>query len=145
MKKAAFSLVELIFVIILIGVLSSVGFYYSRPDYTLQDAQFSLLKLKEARYRAIGYEGYTPSGCVTLTQNGLSSKSAPVHEIKSDVTHDGPSDTLCFDSIGRIHQGNDVTLSSLIRSDITLKFTLADKNTSVRIMNGTGYAIISCN
>jgi len=145
MKRAAFSLVELIFVIILIGVISSIGFYYSRPDYTLQDAQFALLKLKEARYRAIGYEGYSPNGCVTLTKTALSSESTPVHTIKSDITHNSPSDTICFDSIGRVHQGNDIALSSLIHSDITVNFTLSDKNTTIRIFNGTGYAIIPCN
>ncbi len=56
MKRNAFSLLELIFVIVLIGVISGIGFYMSRPDYSRQDAQYTLLKLKEARYRALGYD-----------------------------------------------------------------------------------------
>ena len=83
MKRNAFSLIELIFVIVLIGIMSGIGFYMSQPDYARQDAQYTLLKLKEARYRALGYDALDNAGCVTLTQAALSSNETPRHEIKS--------------------------------------------------------------
>ena len=145
MKKHAFSLVELIFVIVLLGVLSGIGFYMSRPDYARQDAQFTLLKLKEARYRAIGYDTLSPAGCVTLTPAALSNNQIPRHEIKSTITITPNTPTICFDGLGRPHNGNTITLSSLLHNKHTITFSSGDKNATIRLYSGTGYAIIPCN
>jgi len=143
--KHAFSLIELIFVIVLIGVLSGIGFYLSRPDYTRQDAQFTLLKLKEARYRALGYDGVIPAGCVTLTSASLSAHDSPKHEIRSAIAVTPATvETVCFDSLGRPHNGNDITLSSLLRTTAEIVFTHGDKNSTIRLYPQTGYAIIPC-
>lgn len=144
MKRYAFSLIELIFVIVLIGVLSGIGFYMSRPDYTRQDAQYTLLKLKEARYRALGYDALDNAGCVTLTPAALSDNDAPKHEIKSTITITPNLTTVCFDGTGRPHTGNSVTLNTLMQSELTLVFKHGDKNSTVRLFSGTGYAIIPC-
>lgn len=146
MKRNAFSLIELIFVIVLLGVLSGIGFYMSKPDHARQDAQFTLLKLKEARYRAIGYDALSAAGCVTLTQPALSSNETPRHEIKSLISLSDPTATiLCFDGLGRPHNGNNITLSSLLPNNLTITFTSGDKNATIRVYSGTGYAIIPCN
>lgn len=147
--RHAFSLIELIFVIVLIGIISGIGFYMSRPDYARQDAQYTLLKLKEARYRAIGYDAYDPAGCVTLTQAALSnSDESPRHEIKNEpiITY-APNPaitTICFDGLGRPHEGNSTALSTLIKTELTLLFQYGDKNSSIRIFPQSGYAIIPC-
>jgi len=145
MKKHAFSLVELIFVIVLIGVISGIGFYMSRPDYSRQDAQYTLLKLKEARYRALGYDALDNAGCVTLTQAALSSNEIPRHEIKSTITLTPNIATVCFDGMGRPHSGNSVTLNTLLTGELNINFKNSDKNTTIRLFSGTGYAIIPCN
>lgn len=147
--KNAFSLMELIFVIVLMGILTGIGFYMSRPDPTRADAQYALLKLKEARYRALGYDGAVPSGCVTFTQEALSSNEAPKHEIKSAVSVIYPPvpalSTVCFDALGRPHEGNSITLDTLIRTKVAILFKNGDKNTTVHLYPQTGYAIIPCN
>lgn len=143
MKRYAFSLIELIFVIVLIGVLSGIGFYMSRPDTTRQDAQYTLLKLKEARYRAIGYDALDPAGCVTLTAAALSNNETPRHEIKSTLTPNGT--TVCFDGMGRPHNGNSISLNTLMGTDLNITFVDGDKNSTIRLYSGTGYAIIPCN
>lgn len=144
MKRNAFSLIELIFAIVLIGVLSGIGFYMSRPDYARQDAQYTLLKLKEARYRALGYDALDNAGCVTLTQAALSDNDAPKHEIKSTITLTPNVTTVCFDGTGRPHTGNSVTLNTLIQSELNIFFQNGDKNSTIRLFSGTGYAIIPC-
>jgi prepilin-type N-terminal cleavage/methylation domain-containing protein len=143
--KNGFTLIELIFVIVLIGVLSGIGFYMSRPDYSRQDAQYTLLKLKEARYRAMGNDTLDPSGCVTFTQSALSSDDAPKHEIKSTITLTPNVTTVCFDGTGRPHTGNSVTLNTLMQSELNILFKNGDKNSTIRLFSGTGYAIIPCN
>lgn len=147
--RHAFSLIELIFVIVLIGIISGIGFYMSRPDYARQDAQYTLLKLKEARYRAIGYDAYDPSGCVVLTQSALSnSDQSPRHDIQSTFTityTPNPAiTTVCFDGLGRPHAGNSTVLSTLMQTELTLLFQYGDKNSSIRIFPQSGYAIIPC-
>jgi len=145
MKRNAFSLIELIFVIVLIGIMSGIGFYMSQPDYARQDAQYTLLKLKEARYRALGYDALDNAGCVTLTQAALSSNETPRHEIKSTITLTPNITTVCFDGMGRPHSGNSVTLNTLLPNELTINFKNGDKNATIRLFSGTGYAIIPCN
>ena len=145
MKRNAFSLIELIFVIVLIGIMSGIGFYMSQPDYARQDAQYTLLKLKEARYRALGHDALDNAGCVTLTQAALSSNETPRHEIKSTITLTPNITTVCFDGMGRPHSGNSVTLNTLLPNELTINFKNGDKNATIRLFSGTGYAIIPCN
>lgn len=146
--KNAFSLIELIFVIILIGVISGIGFYLSRPDTTRPDAQYTLLKLKEARYRAIGYDALLPEHCVTLTPGSLSDNELPKHTVKSTITLSTAlsGNTVCFDALGRPHEGNSVALITLLRSPMDINVSDGSgKSTVIRLYNGTGYAIIPCN
>ena len=160
MKKNAFSLIELIFVIVIISILSGIGFYMSYTNYTQQDAQYTLLKLKEARYRALGYEtgndNCYEAGWVQLTKNALSSNETPRYEIKSTLslvkvsTHETPSlhnilgDTICFDSRGRPHDGNSTTLNTLIVNNPIITFSEGTKESNITIFRETGYAIIPC-
>ena len=155
MKRHAFSLIELIFVIVLMGVLAGIGFYYSRPDYVRQDAQYTLLKLKEARYRAIGFEtgdgSCSEAGWVQLTKDALSSNEAPKYEIKSTISYDtniltDAKKTICFDSLGRPHDGNDTRLGTLIHNDFNITFNKTGAHdVNITLFSGTGYAIIPCN
>jgi len=145
--KKAFSMLELIFVIILMGVLSSIGFYMYRPNTALLDAQYTLLKLKEARYRAIGYSALDPSGCVTLIKASLEEDTTTIrHDLKSAITHTAHNDTICFDALGRPHDmGFSIDLSTLAHSPIDIVFTdFSDnqKSSTIRLFPQSGYAII---
>ena len=154
MMRHAFSLIELIFVIVLMGVLAGIGFYYSRPDPTRADAQYTLLKLKEARYRAIGYqtEGAECSddGWVEFSETSLENDGrTPRHDIKSTILPDSAvltnvQKTICFDHLGRPHDGNSTALSTLIHTKLDVIFKNGDKNTTIEVHPQTGYAIIPC-
>lgn len=149
MMKNAFSLIELIFVIVLMGVLAGIGFYMSRPDPTRTDAQYTLLQLKEARYRAIGYETEDENICseggwVQLAEASLENDgSISKHDIKSAISPDGL--TICFDSLGRPHDENKTSLDSLLRVPLDINFTTKGGGKStIRLYPQSGYAIIPC-
>jgi len=147
--KKAFTLLELIFVIVLIGVLSGIGFYMNRPDVTRGDAQYTLLKLKEARYRAIGYQSSTAlgvnGGCVTLSKEALSNNAQPAHTIKSTIAPTSLiGNEICFDTLGRPHDGNSVALDTLLHSDLNITFTSGTKSSTIRIFPQSGYAVMTC-
>jgi prepilin-type N-terminal cleavage/methylation domain-containing protein len=149
--KKAFTLLELIFVIVLIGVLSGIAFYMNRPDPTRSDAQYTLLKLKEARYRAIGYQSSdnfgVDGGCIILSKDALSNNKAPKHTIKSLIAPTSlTGNEICFDSLGRPHKGNSVALSTLLRSDLNITFTNINgtKSSTIRIFPQSGYSTMTC-
>lgn len=160
MKKTAFSLIELIFAIVLIGVLSGIGFYMNRSDPTRADVQYTVLKLKEARYRAIGYQSSTSfgveGGCVTLSKDALSNNAEPRHDVKSSITltsvitYQNPAvhllsgNEICFDTLGRPHDGNSVTLNTLLSSDLNATFTSGTYSSTIRIFPQSGYSTIMC-
>jgi prepilin-type N-terminal cleavage/methylation domain-containing protein len=145
--KKAFTLLELIFVLVLIGVLSGITFYMNRPDATRGDAQYTLLKLKEARYRSIGFDTgngtSATSGCVTLTKEALSSNETPTYTIKSNTITSSVT-TVCFDALGRPHDGNSTALGTLFRSDLNITFQNNPRTCAIRLYKQSGYAIITC-
>lgn len=145
--KKAFTLLELIFVIVLIGVLSGIGFYTYRPNTPLRDAQYTLLKLKEARYRSIGYDALHSAGCVTLEEEALEDTDESVrHDIKSTLTHTARNDMICFDALGQPHDmGYSINLNTLAHAPIDIVFTDSSENTkstAIRLFPQSGYAII---
>jgi prepilin-type N-terminal cleavage/methylation domain-containing protein len=143
--KKAFTLLELIFVIVLIGVLSGIAFYMNRPDPTRSDAQYALLKLKEARYRAIGYDELQQENCVDLNEAALETDNGTVqHKIKSIIDR---NNTICFDALGRPHVGYSIDLSTLFHISIDIAFidpANSEKNTTIRLFPQSGYATITC-
>ncbi|MFZ5375587.1 MAG: prepilin-type N-terminal cleavage/methylation domain-containing protein [Campylobacterota bacterium] len=148
--KKAFSLLEFLFVIVLIGIVSGIGFYTYRSNNAYEDAQYALLRLKEARYRAIGYDAVQPQGCVTLTEAGLEENTTSAHDVRSTITHTGRDDTVCFDALGRPHDmGYSIALESLTHSPIDITFHNADEaresDVLIRLFPQSGYAIIMYN
>lgn len=140
--KKAFTLLELIFVIVLVGVISGIGFYLTRPNYPQKDAQYVLLKLKEARYQAIGYEAYTMNGCVTFSSNGLVNDTYSFKSFPPILSNR----TLCFDGLGRPHDGNSTALSTFLPSDLNITFSKGTQTSTIRLFRQSGYAIIvPCN
>lgn len=119
----AFSMIELIFVIILISVLAGIGSAFI-PSYTLiNDTNFVLQKLQEKQKNAINYDTNNFDGssawknhivdsfdynqtCLKLEKDSLntienSSNSQKKYEIKSIIGVPFSSKILCFDFLGR--------------------------------------------
>ena len=157
MKHHAFTLIELLFVIIAIGIMAAVGTSLYKTNHLRNDANFIAAKIKQAQYRGIGYEhnGFTTeettadyaNGCILLNAAALedSAASGDAHYTLHAAFSGGLANaTLCFDSKGRPHL-NDFTSATLLGEQKVLILTHAGKDANISIMPMSGYAIIGCN
>ncbi|ADN08502.1 prepilin-type N-terminal cleavage/methylation domain-containing protein [Sulfurimonas autotrophica] len=149
MKKQAFSLLELIFVIIIIGILSGVAISSFKPHHLRDDTNFVLMKLEETRYKAIGYNKSLPSsdinysiGCISV--DTLSKTDTQAYKFYSyfDLSSSSAINVICFDALGRVHDGdidnNQTTLDSLQNNEIHLTYTYQNKISVLKIDSLSG-------
>ena len=156
-KHNAFTLIELLFVIIAAGVLAAVGTSLYKTNHLRNDANFIAAKIKQAQYRGIGFEhnGFgteettadLDNGCILLNAAALeeTAGSGEAHyTLHATLSGELANATLCFDSKGRPHL-NDFTSATLLREQKVLTLTQAGKDANISIMPMSGYAIIGCN
>lgn len=156
--KKAFTLLELIFVILIIGIISSVGFSSFKPKYLIDDVNFIATKIKETQFLGTGYEHnsfgveeITPdysNGCIDLKKSSLNESATTDNKMNYilHVTDENNNEfdygTICFDSKGRPHDNN-FTNGSLLSTQKVLRFKYSNKEKNITIEPITGYVIIS--
>lgn len=148
----AFTTLELIFVIILISVLASVGIGFI-PNHDVQnDTNFVFMKIKEKQKNAINYDTNTFSNtpwkkltlnskeynltCIKLdkiTLNSIeeSSNEQKKYTINTNLTTNLMNNTLCFDFLGRPY---DYDMEQLLLDKVVINMSY--KNISVYPMSG---------
>jgi len=157
MRKNAFTLIELIFVIVIIGIMAGVGSSSFKPRYLANDTNFIVSKIREAQFVGISYEhndfGLEDSdgsdnigeGCIELTdlnESATDKNSAVSYQVKSTIkSEDGVGTLICFDSKGRPHDG-DFTQSSLYSGKKSFTIEYNGKQKSITVEPITGYVII---
>jgi prepilin-type N-terminal cleavage/methylation domain-containing protein len=146
----AFSLLEMIFAIIIIGILAGVGIINFNPNYLQRDAEFVLGKIKEARFKGVGYNkiDFNSSdinfsiGCIELNRDSLNSlvEDKKDYELKSEIE---PSVKLCFDHLGRPHIDDEYTkLDTLLPVPLEINITYNGNVRTIIVLPMSGYAEI---
>ncbi len=146
--KRAFTILELILVMVIIGVLGAMAVYSYKPHYLAQDAEFVRMQLLKAQYRGISFDNRwlssgTPVGCIALDAASLKKLASQEHyKFHSSVSSDYR--TLCFDYLGRPHLDDNRTRPASLATQKTKILTLTYKNSSIdfSILPATGYVII---
>ncbi|BCD60873.1 MULTISPECIES: prepilin-type N-terminal cleavage/methylation domain-containing protein [unclassified Nitratiruptor] len=153
MRKAV-TLIELIFVLIIIGILVGIGFYAFKPKYLDNDANFIYAEILQAKYQGVNYDKRfavngieADIGCLELSEASILERASQAHyTFKSQITVNDPSNsiTLCFDSYGRPHlNDNNTSFSSILNNKktlITLQYN--QKEANITIFPKTGYVVI---
>ncbi len=148
--RRAFSLLEMIFVIVIIGILAKIGMAAFRTDYLLHDAHHVALALERAKYRGIGYD-HRPDlsqdvtgACVTLTEEALrghASSGEAHYRLHSTLSGSLSGKTVCFDRLGRPHDdGRFLSDPMMERKMLVLRYRGKEKR--IFLLPESGYAII---
>ena len=150
MRRKAFTLLELIFVIVIIGILAGTGFYYFQPHYLQNDRDFLELQLNTVRYEGLNYDKRNPSsrgmdysvGCIAQSDFFTARTTIGKHyKAHAGFTLTPNENILCFDTFGRLHNGTDTnktTQSSLLNNNvvITLRYNNKEKNITIDHFSG---------
>lgn len=147
--KKAFSMVELIFIIVLMGILSKVGSVFIPDNKLLNDTNYMSMKIKEAQKNAIGYDHFNwgmktlwdlnrsdySRACITCDKAFFESLD---HNLTLNVTRlDGSVMSFCFDAMGRPYiQGK------LLDQSIDINVTYKNAVATISIKPVSGYVQI---
>ena len=150
--KKAYTLIELIFVIIIIGIMSAVGASAFKPTYLRDDTNFIQAKIKQAQFLGIGYNHIAfggaslgvdyKSGCIKLKKSAFSEDTSK-KDGTSYILHIDDFDygTICFDATGRPHE--DDFNGTLLTSQLVINLKYSSKERNISIEPITGYVIIT--
>ena len=151
----AFSLIELIFVIVIMGILTFTGLQYIPDEKLTTYTQMLKAKILEKKSNALGYklskndEGNDSYYCIrfdknwlTLDENNSKIKydfnKTYITTIKAVDKNNNNINRICFDYLGRPYNGNvDNNLTKMIHTNIIISL----KNEKNKEENITVYPI----
>ncbi len=144
----SFTLIELIFVIIIVGILSVLGIE-SIPDNTLiNNTNFVYNKILEKKANAIGFNADMSKSdenrtvCITFTKDWIKNDenySKVKFNLSNRISISADINTICFDSLGRPYDGavkNDFSNMLHTKKQITLTYNNNSKNIIIYPMTG---------
>jgi len=149
--KKGFTLIELIFVIVIMGILSGAA-VMSLPDNRLMsDINFVTSQIKKKQMNALIYDVYDfndaswrdnfyEKSCIdtaNIKSDEKNSKSARKYQLKSTLT----SAKICFDALGRPYHDN-YKLNNLIQTPILLDIEYKKTKRKIKIMPYSGSIMI---
>ena len=147
----AFSLIELIFVIVIMGILTFMGLQFIPNETLTADTQILKQKIFQKKSNALGYRyvGEQNSTCITFTKEWLNSDEnssnenvAKRYEFKFDsinVNGLNNGNTICFDYLGRPFDGDvEKNLTNLLHNEVnvTLSYRNKDENFTIYPISG---------
>jgi len=145
----SFTLIEMIFVIILVGLIS-IGAINSIPDNTLSNnVKFVYNKILEKKANALSFMANmndadeNRSVCVTFDEDWLRNDEN-YSKVKFDFSHrvtvSSDKETICFDYLGRPYDGsvNLINFDNILHEkvDITIKYKKSDKKITIYPISG---------
>jgi len=154
-NKNSFTLIEMIFVIILVGILS-IGAINSIPDNTLpNNVNFVYNKILEKKANALALKAdinnndENRSVCIKFNNEWLKNDekySKVKFNLSNRVTISSTENVVCFDYLGRPHK-NKIDLDSFDtllhnKVDVTIRYNNEQKEKNITIYAITGYVEI---
>jgi Tfp pilus assembly protein FimT len=146
------TLIELIFIILIVGILSIIGMNSISDNTLLNNTNFLYNKILEKKANAIGFEANmnnneeNRSVCITFTNDWIKNDenySNVKFNLSNRVSINSTVKTVCFDYLGRAYNGavNLDTLDNLLHDEVnvTLKSSVNNKERRIIIFPITGH------
>lgn len=147
--RKAFSMIELIFIIVILGVLATAMKMNMPDNRLLTDTNFITQQIKAKQIYALSYDNfnYTTQAfiddktCVYINKDALnldeknSTKSNP-YQISSKTIITPNDLNICFDNFGRPYNVN-----NFINMSILFNIAYKDRNKTINIMPFSGNVI----
>lgn len=154
--RKAFSMVELIFIIVLMGILAKVASSFMPDNRLLNDTHYVSMKIKEAQKNAIGYDSFQFGGAKIWDINRSDFNLTCIDCNKTffeNLDHNfslistiSPPQKFCFDSLGRPYELNTTNNSEqLLLNKIDINVTYNNKTNTISVLPMSGYVIIKQN
>jgi len=149
----AFTLIEIIFVIILIGLIS-VGAINAIPDNTLlNNTNFIYNKILEKKANALSFMANTNNSeenrtvCIKFDSNWLKEDenySKVKFNLSNRISITSNIETVCFDYLGRPYKKNIdlVTFNNLLHKNVDVNITYNKKSKQIIIHPISGFVEI---
>ena len=132
-----FTLLELILVVVIMGILTFLGFRFLPKDRALADSKVLEELILQKRSNALGFRTNINNNsemkkvCINLDKSFLNKEensSRVKYFFRSNITafyenNESIVKKICFDEFGRVYEDN-LTLNKLVKNDIiiTLKY-----------------------
>ena len=149
--RSAFTMIELIFIIVILGILAG-GAVMSIPDNRLfSDINFVTSAIKQKQMDAMLYDHHDfadttwrdhfyDNTCIdtaNIKSDEKASKKARKYQLKSTLT----AAKICFDALGRPYHDN-YTLNNLLQTPILLDIEYKQTKRKIKIMPYSGSIMI---
>lgn len=142
-------MVELIFVIVIMGVLAKIATGFMPDNKLLNDVNFLTQQIKKTQHQAMGYENYHfgksqfwdenssdfNRTCIAFNNTFVQTLSKQDYHFNATLTPEVP--TLCFDSMGRPYRS-----MQLLVQKVDINVTLNNHMNTVSVLPYSGYVII---
>ena len=148
--KSAFSLIEILFVMIIIGIIFIVS-TGSTPKYTLDNEatiikfyinQTQFLAMKNNTYdKNASWETTSNNSCIDFQDLNNSQFNDNDLNITAKITTTIPSHIICYDYLGRVYK-DDLKIANLLTDIVVIKIRLNPDERNITITPYTGYAYI---
>ncbi len=142
----AFSMIELIFIIIILGILGSMMKMNMPDNRLLSDTNFIVQKIKAKQIYALSYDNFDyttnkffdDTTCIfinkeTINNNEKDSAKASPYKINPKTTITPNDLNICFDNLGRPFK-----LNNLEEMPIVFNIAYKDSNKTINIMPFSG-------
>ncbi len=148
MIRSGFSMIELIFIMIVLGILGGMASMSIPDNKQINDINFITSKIKQKQLQALSYDNFDYPNkkliddnktCMTISKDALNLNERNISKYQITSTIDVEK-TICFDSLGRVYIYDG--LNNFQKMPIVLNITYKDRTKKMVIMPYSGAIIV---
>jgi len=155
--KRAFTLIELILVIVIIGIVTIASAMFLPNHTLLNDSNFISMEIKRVQSKAIGNNQYVfnsntwranpdTSSCITLTKASLNISKAQgggyaIHRDTTISVTPNSINRVCFDHLGKPY-ANDFQIANVLVNSVNITVQYRDETRVIKILPYSGYVLV---